>query len=88
MSKHVEELVDKLSYIQSSSKSMEDSGLATLNSMESISAILEETSAASTSVAEIVDMQNEALVDLDKAANLLMDRATELDGAIKQFKTK
>ncbi len=88
MSKYVEELIENLTLIQSSSKSMEESGVSTLRSMENISSVLQQTSAATTSVAEIVDKQTDALHDLDQAANLLTERARELDVAIKQFKTR
>ena len=67
---------------------MEASGSSTLNSMENISAILEETLASVTSVANVTDKQSEALTSLDDASSQLMIRAERLGDAISKFKTK
>ncbi len=84
----IEKLTEYLESIQSSSKDMEASGSTTLNSMENISAILEETLASVTSVAHVTDKQSEALTSLDDASSQLMVRADRLGEAISKFKTK
>lgn len=84
----IEKLTEYLESIQSSSKDMEASGSTTLNSMENISAILEETLASVTSVAHVTDKQSEALHSLDDASSQLMTRADRLGEAISKFKTK
>lgn len=88
LKQRIEKLSDNLESIQSSSKDMEASGSSTLNSMENISAILEETLASVTSVANITDKQSEALSSLDEASSQLMVRAEHLGDAISKFKTK
>lgn len=84
----IEGLYQYLDDIQTNSKEMESFGSTTLNSIESISAILEETLASVTSVASVTDVQNEALTDLNDASSLLITRADRLGEAISQFKTK
>lgn len=88
LKQRIEKLSEYLESIQSSSKDMEASGSSTLNSMENISAILEETLASVTSVANITDKQSEALTSLDDASSQLMIRAERLGDAISKFKTK
>lgn len=88
LKQHIEKLSEYLESIQSSSKDMEASGSSTLNSMENISAILEETLASVTSVANVTDKQSEALTSLDDASSQLMIRAERLGDAISKFKTK
>lgn len=85
---HIERLSGYLENIQSSSKDMEASGSSTLNSMENISAILEQTLASITSVANVTDKQSAALTSLDDASSQLMIRAERLGDAISKFKTK
>lgn len=88
LKQRIEKLSEYLESIQSSSKDMEASGSSTLNSMENISAILEETLASVTSVANVTDKQSEALTSLDDASSQLMIRAERLGDAISKFKTK
>lgn len=88
LKQRIEKLSEYLESIQSSSKDMESSGSSTLNSMENISAILEETLASVTSVANVTDKQSEALTSLDDASSQLMIRAERLGDAISKFKTK
>lgn len=88
LKQRIEKLSEYLESIQSSSKDMEASGSSTLNSMENISAILEETLASVTSVANVTDKQSEALTSLDDASSQLMIRAECLGDAISKFKTK
>ena len=88
LKQRIEKLSEYLESIQSSSKDMEASGSSTLNSMENISAILEETLASVTSVANVTDKQSEALTSLDDASSQLMVRAKRLGDAISKFKTK
>ncbi|MGN1205895.1 MAG: methyl-accepting chemotaxis protein [Eubacterium sp.] len=84
----IEKLSEYLGSIQSSSKDMETAGSSTLNSMENISAILEQTLASVTSVANVTDKQTDALTSLDDASSQLMIRAQHLGDAISKFKTK
>lgn len=88
LKQRIEKLSENLKNIQSSSKDMEASGSSTLNAMENISAILEETLASVTSVANVTDKQSEALTSLDDASSQLMIRAERLGDAISKFKTK
>lgn len=88
LKQRIEKLSQNLESIQSSSKDMEASGSSTLNAMENISAILEETLASVTSVANVTDKQSEALTSLDDASSQLMVRADRLGVAISKFKTK
>lgn len=88
LKQRIEKLSEYLESIQNSSKDMEASGSSTLNSMENISAILEQTLASVTSVANVTDKQSEALNSLDEASSQLMVRAERLGDAISKFKTK
>ena len=88
LKQRIEKLSEYLESIQSSSKDMEASGSSTLNSMENISAILEETLASVTSVANVTDKQSEALTSLDDASSQLMIRAERLGDAISKIKKK
>lgn len=88
MNKHVAQLTDYLEVIQNSSTDMEQAGSKTLSSMESISSILEETSATISSLTTTVDMQSGALSQLDDASSQLVQRANHLGVAISKFRTK
>lgn len=88
LKQRIEQLSKNLESIQSSSKDMEASGSSTLNAIENISAVLEETLASVTSVANVTDKQSDALTSLDDASSQLMVRAERLGDAISKFKTK
>lgn len=85
MNQHVAHLVNRLSSIRDSVHSMNAARTTTLNSMESISAVLQQTSASSTTVTSTVKKQLHAVTDLDQAANHLLTKAKELETAINQF---
>ena len=87
MNEHVALLTNYLNDITRSSKDMEQAGSSTLHSMESISSILEETSASISSVTTIVDMQTNALGTLDEASANLVTKAGNLGEAISKFTT-
>ncbi|MCI8365254.1 MAG: hypothetical protein HFG34_09960 [Eubacterium sp.] len=88
LKQRIEKLSKNLTSIQSSSTDMETTGSSTLHAMENISAILEETLAAVTSVASVTDKQSEVLGSLNEASSQLMTRAQRLGDAISKFKTQ
>ncbi|WP_026835926.1 methyl-accepting chemotaxis protein [Eubacterium xylanophilum] len=88
LSDTIGKLTEYIESIQGNSKSMEQSGSTTLHSMENISAVLEETLAAVSSIANVTDKQTEALAKLDHASSQLMTRANSLGEAISIFKTR
>ncbi|MCI9538672.1 MAG: hypothetical protein HFG35_10475 [Eubacterium sp.] len=88
LKQRIEKLSENLTSIQSSSTDMETTGSSTLHAMENISAILEETLAAVTSVASVTDRQSEVLGSLNEASSQLMNRAQRLGDAISKFKTQ
>lgn len=88
LKQRIEKLSENLTSIQSSSTDMETTGSSTLHAMENISAILEETLAAVTSVASVTDRQSEVLGSLNEASSQLMTRAQRLGDAISKFKTQ
>ncbi len=88
LKQRIEKLSENLTSIQSSSTDMETTGSSTLHAMENISAILEETLAAVTSVASVTDRQSEVLGSLNEASSQLMNRAQRLGEAISKFKTQ
>ena len=87
MNEHIALLTNYLNDITKSSKDMEQAGSSTLHSMESISSILEETSASISSVTTIVDKQTNALGTLDDASSNLVSKAGNLGEAISKFTT-
>lgn len=85
MSLGVERLITNLDVIEQNIKNMEGAREGTLNAVESISAISEETLAASYSVNETVDLQSNSVKALENAAETLNNNALELDAAIHRF---
>ncbi len=67
-------------------KNMDSAREGTLSAVESISAISEETLAASTSVDETVNVQSDAVKALDEAAKTLNENAKDLNEAINSFR--
>lgn len=85
MSGHITHLVSSLSTITSDVDTMGVSRDTTLSAIESISAISEETSAASANVAHTAVKQLDSVKKLDSASSNLAKRAEELTELLKQF---
>ncbi|SHO48625.1 methyl-accepting chemotaxis protein [Anaerocolumna xylanovorans] len=83
---HVDNLSVKLDKIMGSISNMEKAKVDTLNSMESISAIAEETSAASEEVDATTQQQLEAVTKLNEAVKILQNNAADLKISIQSFK--
>ncbi len=86
MSIGVERLINNLEVIEQNIKNMEGAREGTLSAVESISAISEETLAASYSVDETVELQNNSVEALENASVVLNENAVELDAAINLFR--
>lgn len=82
---YVDDLSEKLSGIMSSISSMEQAKMDTLGSMESISAIAQETSAASEEVEIMTKKQAEAVARLYEAVKILQNDAADLKVSIQSF---
>lgn len=85
MSDQITNLVSSLTTITSDVDSMGVSRDTTLSAIESISAISEETSAASSNVNDTAVRQLDSVTKLDSAASNLAKRAEELTELLKQF---
>lgn len=85
MNQQITNLVDSLSTITKDVNGMGISRDTTLSAIESISAISEETSAASSNVANTAVRQMESATELAKASSDLATRANELTELLKQF---
>ena len=79
-------LTKELDSILVNVENMEQSRASTLEAVESISAVSEETTACSITVSESAQNQVKTIVQLDLAASQLLEHAGELDGAINRFK--
>lgn len=86
MNTGVEKLISNLTTIGQNMKNMDSAREGTLSAVESISAISEETLAASTSVDETVNVQSDAVKALDEAAKTLNENAKDLNEAINSFR--
>lgn len=86
MNDGVEKLIGSLSVISQNMKNVDSTRTVTLNAVESISAIAEETLAASETVDEKVDTQNKAVMELEEASRVLGDNSRELNEAIHMFR--
>jgi methyl-accepting chemotaxis protein len=86
MNTGVEKLINNLSTIGQNMKNMDSAREGTLSAVESISAISEETLAASNSVDETVNVQSDAVKALDEAAKTLGENAKDLKEAINTFR--
>ncbi len=86
MNDGVEKLINNLEEIGINMKNMNLARESTLSAVESISAISEETLAASNTVDETVSVQEESVKGLDEASNTLYGYATKLNEAISTFK--
>ncbi|MGB8455125.1 MAG: methyl-accepting chemotaxis protein [Anaerocolumna sp.] len=86
MSQGVESLVTNLEVIDQNIKNMDGAREGTLSAVESISAISEETLAASNTVEETVNLQTNSVDALENASKILYENAIELDTAINIFR--
>lgn len=85
---YVDNLAVKLDKIMGSISNMEKAKVDTLNSVESISAIAQETSAASEEVDATTQQQLEAVTKLNEAVKILQNDAAELKTSIQLFKVE
>jgi methyl-accepting chemotaxis protein len=86
MNQGIEKLLTSLSMIGVNMKNMDGARIGTLNAIESISAIAEETLAGKETVDETVTSQNNSIKTLEEASNVLVENAKELDEAIHIFR--
>ncbi len=86
MNTGVEKLITSLSAISQNMKNMDGARIGTLNAVESISAIAEETLAASDMVEDTVNTQNNSVKALEDASRVLGDNSKELNEAINRFR--
>ncbi len=85
---HVDDLAGRMERITDSIGEINRSKVDTLNSIESISAVSEETTAASQEVDATAQQQLEVVTKLNEAAKALGQDVAELENAIVIFKTK
>ncbi len=85
MKENIGILLQSLEEITQNVVNMEGARAMTLESIENISAVSAETSACSVSVAETVESQNDAIYDLDTAANTLSNKSSQLTELLKKF---
>lgn len=78
-------LISNLSIIVHSMKNMDSTREITLNSMESISAVSEETLAATNNIYDTISDQVKTIASLEQAADILNENTKELDLAINKF---
>lgn len=86
MNEGVESLIINITEIGDDMKNMNGARESTLNAVESISAISEETLAASNTIDETLTVQDESVKGLEDASNTLYGYAKALDEAINRFK--
>jgi len=84
---HVDDLALRLEKISEGINDIEKAKVDTLAAIESISAIAEETSAASQEVDATAIQQLESVTKLNDAAKILEDNAGKLEASIQLFKT-
>ncbi|NLP34352.1 MAG: methyl-accepting chemotaxis protein [Clostridiales bacterium] len=83
---HVDDLADKMTQIVEVIGDINQAKNDTLNAIESISAVAEETSAASEEVDATAQQQLDAVEKLNEVAKALMNDTAELEAAIQIFK--
>lgn len=86
MNKSVNTLLEKLDEVEKNVGDMDGSREVTLNAIESISAVSEETAASSNVVNETVANQKESALTLEAAAKDLQVKTQELNEALAFFK--
>ncbi|MBQ9699758.1 MAG: methyl-accepting chemotaxis protein [Lachnospiraceae bacterium] len=82
---NISTLLGSLEEITQNVINMEGARAMTLESVENISAVSAETAACSVSVSETVESQNNAIYDLDTAANTLSTKSAQLTELLEQF---
>lgn len=85
---YVDDLADRLEKIADSIGEINRSKVDTLNAIENISAVAEQTSAASEEVDATAQQQLEVVTKLNAAAKALDQDASDLEKTIELFKTK
>ena len=86
LEKQIRKLSSELDSILKNVQNMERARSSTLEAVESISAISEETTACSITVSESAEKQLGAVTHLEQAATQLLSRAKDLDKSINLFK--
>ncbi len=88
MNDGVESLIVNITEIGEDMMNMNGARESTLSAVESISAISEETLAASNTIDETLTVQEESVKGLEEASNILYGYAKELNEAVHKFKIK
>lgn len=83
---NVEEMTERLEHISEGVDRIGQAQTVTVDAISSISAVSEETSAASEEVQNMVDLQLKAVEDLSGASAVLNDKARELAEALSAFR--
>ena len=83
---NVEEMTERLANISNGVESISEAQNVTVDAISSISAVSEETSAASEEVQNMVDLQLKAVEDLSDASTVLNDEARKLQEALQAFR--
>ena len=86
MNQNMEQLTENLEVIGTGVKGVELSKLDTLHAIENISAVAEQTAAASEQVSQIADSQLTVAESLNQSAHILGKNAEQLENAIGMFK--
>lgn len=85
MDTQIHSLMTSLSHIIQNVENMEHAKNTTLNAVESISAVSEQTAAGSANVHRTVSSQQSAITTLESAAANLQKKASDLSELLKQF---
>lgn len=83
---NVEEMTERLANISNGVERIGEAQTVTVDAISSISAVSEETSAASEEVQNMVDLQLKAVEDLSEASTVLNDEAKKLQEALQAFR--
>jgi len=83
---NVEEMTERLANISNGVERIGEAQSVTVDAISSISAVSEETSAASEEVQNMVDLQLKAVEDLSDASTVLNDEARKLQEALQAFR--
>lgn len=83
---NVEEMTERLAHISSGVDRIGEAQTVTVDAISSISAVSEETAAASEEVQNMVDLQLKAVEDLSEASTVLNDEARKLQEALQAFR--
>ena len=85
MKENINMLLGSLQEITQNVVNMEGARAMTLESIENISAVSAETASCSESVSQSVESQNNAIYDLDQAANTLSTKSAQLTELLEKF---